>query len=165
MTYIVGMDPGTQYTGDDFLKGKIPALGTRGMDAQGREFVMCLVGAAQNVINGHLVAIDGVTFTVTVPAGGPAAPGPANILGVARTTVTASASAYIWVQRYGIGSVQASASALPNAQLAMSAATAGFVDDTLATASALIEGLMLTATAAASGITACFLSYPRFCVS
>jgi|SRR5215467_8453092 len=159
---LVGMDPGTVYQGTDLLQGKIPSPGITGRTSDGKEFVLCLVAAAQNLINGHLVTIDPTTFTVTVTAAGAQAPGAANILGVVRATATASASAYIWVQRYGVGSVQASASALPNVYLATSAGTAGFVDDTLATASGVIEGLVLIATTAASGITPCFLSYPRF---
>lgn len=160
MTYIVGMAPGTQYSGNDFLQGKIPGLGTVGRTNDGKEYVMCLVAASQNLIDGHLVTIDS-TFTVTIAAAGAPAASAANILGVARTSTTASASAYIWVQRFGVGSVQATASTLPNVALTVGA-TAGFVDDALATASGAIDGLVLTASVAASGITACFLTYPRF---
>jgi len=159
---LVGMDPGTVYSGDDLLKGKIPSPGITGRDSQGREFVLCLVAAAQNLVNGNLVTIDGGTFTVTIVASGQPAATAANILGVVRATVTASASTYVWVQRYGPGSVQASASCLPNAIL-VPGGTPGIVDDAaVATASGAIEGLILTVTAAATGITACFLSYPRF---
>lgn len=161
MGILIGMAPGVQYTGDDLVKGKIPSVGTLGETSDGKQYVMCLVAAAQNLIDGHLVTIDPTTFTCTIAAAAPPAPANANILGVARTSITASASAYIWVQRYGVGSVQATASTLPNLTLTMSAA-AGIVDDAIATASAVIEGLILTATTAASGITACFLSYPRF---
>jgi hypothetical protein len=161
MTYLVGGQPGVQFTGDDLLKGKCPSVGQRLETSDGKEYVFCLVAAAQNLIDGHLVTIDPMTFTVTIAAAGPPAPAAGNVLGVARTSVTASASAYIWVQRYGVGSVQATASTLPNIVLTMSAA-AGVVDDAIATASGIIEGLILTATTAASGITACFLSYPRF---
>jgi len=161
MTYIVGMAPGTQYSGTDFLQGKCPAPGTRGVTADSKEYVFCLVAASQNLIDGHLVTIDPTTFTVTIAAAGAPAPGAANILGVARSSTTASASAYIWVQRYGVGSVQATASTLPNVALTVAAA-AGFVDDALATASGAIDGLVLTASTAASGIVACFLTYPRF---
>lgn len=161
MTFIAGMAPGVQYSGDDLLKGKCPSAGTVGRTSDGKEYVFCLVAAAQNLIDGHLVTIDPTTFTVTIAAAGPPAPANANILGVARTSTTASASAYIWVQRYGVGSVQATASTLPNVTLTMSAA-AGLVDDAIATASGVIEGLILTATTVASGITACFLNYPKF---
>jgi hypothetical protein len=98
---------------------------------------------------------------VTVAAAGNPAASNATTLGVARTSVTASASAYIWVQRYGVGSVQASASTLPFVRLSMAAA-AGLVDDAVTSVSGGIIGLTLTATTAASGITACFLNYPAF---
>lgn len=164
MTMFVGGAPGTQYSGDDLLKGKCPRVGTvlRANDANGtKEYLFCLVAAAQNLIDGHLVTIDPTTFTVTIAAAGnPSAPN-MTPLGVARTLVTASASAYIWVQRYGVGSVQASASTLPNIRLSMSAA-AGAVDDAVTSVSGALTGIVLTATTGATGITACFLDYPHF---
>lgn len=165
MAMVIGISPGTQYTGDDLVKGKCPSPGFTGETASpgsdNKEFVLCLVAAAQNLIDGTLVTIDPTTFTVTVAAAGPPAPGSASLLGVARTSVTASASAYIWVQRYGVGSVLATASTLPNVKLTISAA-AGTVDDAIATASGVIDGLILTATTSVSSLTACFLTYPRF---
>ena len=164
MTMTIGAAPGTQYSGDDLVKGKCPRVGTvaRVNDADGtKEYVFCLVAAAQNLVDGHLVTINPATFTVTVAAAGNPAATNANILGVARTSVTASASAYIWVQRYGVGSVLASASTLPNIRLSMSAA-AGTVDDAVTSVSGGIVGLTLTATTGATGITACFLNYPAF---
>lgn len=164
MTMQVGAAPGTQYTGTDLIQGKCPRVGTiaRTNDADGtKEYVFCLVAASQNLIDGHLVTINPVTFAVTIAAAGPPAAPTMTPLGVARTSVTASASAYIWVQRAGVGSVQASASTLPNIRLTMSAA-AGLVDDAVVSVSGAITGLVLTATTAASGITACFLDYPHF---
>lgn len=164
MTIIVGCDPTTQYSGDDFVKGKCPRPGTRATtnDADGtKEYVMCLVAAAQNLVNGNLVTINAATFVVTIAAAGNPAAANALMLGVARTSVTASASAYIWVQRAGVGSVLASASTLPNVRLSMAAA-AGFVDDAVTSVSGGIIGLYLTATTVASGITTCVLNYPSF---
>jgi hypothetical protein len=164
MTMTIGGAPGTQYSGDDLVKGKCPRVGTvlKTNDADGtKEYVLCLVAASQNLIDGHLVTIAPATFTVTIAAAGNPAAAAANVLGVARTSVTASASAYIWVQRYGVGSVQASASTLPNIRLSMAAA-AGLVDDAVTSVSGGIVGIVLTATTAASGITACFLNYPAF---
>lgn len=164
MSSFVGAAPGTQYSGDDLLKGKCPSPGVHAVvnDANGRkDYVLCLVAASQNLTDGALVTIDPTSFTVTIAAAGPPAPAASNMLGVARTSITASASAYIWVQRFGVGSVLATASTLPNVTLTMSAA-AGTVDDAIATASGVIDGLWLTATTAATGITTCFLNYPRF---
>lgn len=164
MTILIGCDPTTQYSGDDLLRGKCPRPGTRATinDADGtKEYVLCLVAAAQNLVNGHLVTINAASFTVTIAAAGNPAASSALMLGVARTSVTASASAYIWVQRAGVGSVLSSASTLPNVRLSMAAA-AGTVDDAVTSVSGGLIGIYLTATTAASGITACVLNYPSF---
>lgn len=163
MTMMIGGAPGVQYSGTELLQGKIPRVGTKLVtsDADGnKEYLLCLVAAAQNLIDGHLVTIAS-GFVVTVAAAGPPAGNSVSRLGVARTSVTASASAYIWVQVYGSGSVQATASTLPNVRLTMSAA-AGAVDDATSSTSGAIIGLHLTATTGVTGITACFLDYPRF---
>lgn len=160
MTMQIGGSPGVQYAGTDLTQGKAPRVGTVYRTHDGKEYVFCLVAASQNLIDGHLVTIaDG--FTVTIVAAGPQASNLVNKLGVARTSVTASASAYIWVQVYGAGSVRATASTLPAVRLCMSAA-AGTVDDAIASVSGCITGLVLTATTAASGLTACLIDYPRF---
>lgn len=163
MAMMIGGAPGTQYTGTELLQGKCPKVGTKLAVSNGdgeKEYVLCLVAAAQNLIDGHLVTING-SFAVTVAAAGPPAGSAAQRLGVVRTSVTASASAYVWVQVYGLGSVRATASTLPNVRLTMSAA-AGTVDDATSSTSGGIIGLHLTATTAATGLTACFIDYPRF---
>lgn len=160
MTMQVGGAPGVQYTGTEFLQGKCPVVGTLYRTSDGKEYVFCLVAAAQNLIDGHVVSIAS-GFVVTIAAAGPPAGNSTLKLGVARTSVTASASAYIWVQVYGLGSVRATASTLPAVRLTMSAA-AGTVDDAIVSVSGCIEGLVLTATTAATGLTACFIDYPRF---
>lgn len=159
MTMQIGGAPGVQYTGTELLQGKCPSVGTM-YTKDGKAYVMCLVAASQNLIDGHLVTIDS-GFVVTIVAAGPQASNLVTKLGVARTSVTASASAYIWVQVYGAGSVRATASTLPAVRLCMSGA-AGLVDDAIASVSGTIAGLVLTATTAASGLTACFIDYPRF---
>jgi len=164
MTIHVGGAPGTQYSGDDLLKGKCPRPGTRltTNDADGtKEYVMCLVAASQNLVDGHLVTINAATFTVTIAAAGNPAASNALMLGVARTSITASASAYIWVQRAGVGSVLASASTLPNVRLSMAAA-AGTVDDAVTSVSGGLLGIYLIASVAGSAISACVLNYPSF---
>lgn len=158
--YILGINPGVQYSGADFLAGKCPKPGTIGQTNDGKVYALCLVAASQNLINGHVVTIDSA-FTVTIAAAGPPGPNAANELGVAITSVTASASAYIWVQRFGRTLVQSTASTLPNVTLTMAAA-AGFVDDAVATASGVIDGIVLTATTVASGLTAAILNWPKF---
>lgn len=160
MTMQIGGAPGVQYTGTELLQGKCPVVGTLYRTSDGKEYVFCLVAASQNLINGNLVTIAS-GFTVTIAAAGPQASNLVTKLGVARTSVTASASAYIWVQVYGAGSVRATASTLPDVRLCMSAA-AGVVDDAIASVSGCIEGLVLTATTGASGLTACMIDYPRF---
>src|SRR5262245_47209982 len=113
MTMQIGGAPGVQYTGTEYLQGKCPTPGTVYRTQDGKEYVMAVVAASQNLVDGHLVSIDG-SFVVTIVAAGPQASNLVQKLGVARTSVTASASAYIWVQVYGAGSVKATTSTLPN---------------------------------------------------
>lgn len=157
--YIAGIQPGVQYSGDDFIKGKCPRAGTHGQTSNGNVYVLCLVAASQNLTNGQAVTIDG-NWAVTVAAAGPTVTA-GQSLGVAITSVTASASSYIWVQRYGLASaVSVSGSALPNVILGMGA-TAGMLTHGVTTASGVIAGIVLTATGAA-GFAPALLNFPHF---
>lgn len=160
MSFIVGINPGAQYSGSDFIAGKCPKPGTSGRDGSSREYTLCLVAASQNLTNGQVVTIDG-NFAVTVAASNPTVSA-GQALGVAITSVTASASAYIWVQRFGLAAaVSASASANPGVVLGMSGATAGMLDDGVTSASGVIAGIVFTATAT-SGFAPALLNYPHF---
>lgn len=158
--YLVGMDPGSVYTQDQLKKGKCPAVGTMGTTADGKVFRMVEVAASQNLVKGMLVTLDGNHKATVAIAGGPASTAQQE-LAIIIATVTASASALVWAQVYGRCNVLASLSALPNVILT-GAATAGYVDDAVSTLSAVIEGLHLTATVAATGLSAAILSFPRY---
>lgn len=161
--YQVGVQPGVQFSGDDLLKGKCPAPGTFAQTSDGKIYFLGLVAASQNLVNGHLVTYDPRTFTVTIAAAGQPAPSAGTPLAIARTSVTASASAYIWCQVFGVCSVLATTSSLPNVTL-VPAQTAGNVTHTpVTTASGVIQGLVLTATSGTAGtIAPAFANFPTF---
>ncbi len=166
MGYVhIGIDPSIVYTPTDMVRGKAPGRGSRGQvydttNAQNREFIMCEVAASQNLVKGHVVTFD-TTYVATVAAAGAPAQTSAQILGVVLATITASASMFIWVCIYGRTQVLASISCNPNVVLTMGS-TAGQVDDTVSSLSAIIDGIHLVATAATTGLTAAMLNYPRF---
>ncbi len=161
MTQPIGMNPGTVYSQTDQLRGKCPTAGVTYHDhLGGKVFQFCLITASANITDGMLVQLDGTGGCTQVGTAGSARTG-AQKLGVARATVTASLSALIWVQVYGPGTVLASASCNPNVLLSVGS-VAGTVDDAIGSASALIDGIHLTATAATSTPTAAILNYPRF---
>jgi hypothetical protein len=61
MTMTIGAAPGTQYSGDDLVKGKCPRVGTvrePTTRTARRNTCFCLVAASQNLVDGHLVTID-----------------------------------------------------------------------------------------------------------
>lgn len=166
MAAIHGITPGEVYTSDDRAQGKGFAVGTRGFDHNGKEYIYCLVAASQNLVTGNLVSIissAGVAFTATIYATGGPAPGPGTPLGLCVTSITASASAYIWVQVFGSANASitdATASNLPN-HLVVPASVSGAIRGVIATASSFIEGMVFSATASTGSTGAVFLSYPR----
>jgi hypothetical protein len=165
---LVGGQPGRIYSGDEVAAGKVSPgqrLSVRDPNSGGdKEYVLCCVAAAQNLTLGTVVTIDG-SFVVTVAAVATANTAH-NQLGVVvtpTTSGTASASAYIWVQTFGRTLVRASTSVLPAVGLKIGT-TAGIVTDTAAaSASAAINGIVLTATSNTSdSLTAAILTYPSY---
>jgi hypothetical protein len=141
--------------------------GTRAVNKDGKEFIYCLVAASQNLISGNLVYIIPASgagaYTATIMGTGGAAPGPGTPLGMIVSSVTASASNYVWVQVYGSAAMtitDATASNLPN-HLVVPASVSGAIRGTIATASSFIEGIVFSATASTGSTGAVFLSYPR----
>jgi hypothetical protein len=166
MSAITGITPGEVYSSDDRSQGKGFQVGTKGFDHSGKEYIYCLVAASQNLVSGNLVSIisaAGVAFTATIYATGIPAPGPGTPLGLIVTSVTASASNYVWVQVFGAASASitdATASNLPN-HLVVPASVSGAIRGTIATASSFIEGMVFTATSSTGSTGSVFLSYPR----
>jgi hypothetical protein len=163
---IVGINPTEVFSSDDRAQGKGFAVGTKGADHAGKEYIYCLVAASQNLVTGNLVSLipaSGGAFTATIYATGGPAPGPGTPLGVATPGVTASASSYIWVQVFGscnVSITDATASNLPN-HLVVPASVSGAVRGTIATASSFIEGMVFSASSTTGATGALFLSYPR----
>lgn len=165
-----GANPAAVYTQDDQTKGKFPVQGVYAetTDSSGRScgWWSCLVAASQNLTQGQLVTIDN-NFVVTVMAANAgtqsANASSANMLGVVQTSATASASACIWVQVFGVSSVKV-ASASTNPFIALKgSATAGEVDASQTSISAIIGGIELLVTSgAAHALTKCMLNFPRF---
>ena len=158
--YIVGIDPGRVYTNNEAVNlGKCPVAGTIGTTGNGNVYKMVEVTTG-NLTDGLLVTISAANkATVAAVANAGTV---AQELGVLRATVTASGSMFAWAQIYGRGTVMASAAANANVALGMGA-VAGTVDDGGTSASAVIDGLFLTASAgASSALTAAIIRYPTF---
>jgi len=164
---LVGIKPQEVYAGTDTANGKV-AVGTRGFDSAGKEYIFCLVAASQNLVTGNLVTLiqtgTGANFgTVTILGTGGAAPGLGTPLGVCVSSITASASSYIWVQVFGscnVSITDATASNFPG-HLTVPASVSGAARGAIATASSYIEGLTFSATASTGTTAAMFLTYPR----
>ena len=168
--FIVGCDPGSVYSKDDFVKGKCPILGTRATvpsPVGTKEFICVRVGASTQILpNVGMVVNINPSFIATLISLSGEAPGRRQIVGVALATSTASLSATIWAQVYGHCSVLASTSCNPFVYLtpAALAANAGGVDDaTPSSLSNYLEGIItLASTNAAATVVDAWLSYPRW---
>ena len=166
MSYIVGIKPGEVYTSTDIQEGKGFKRGTRGTDSDGKEYVFVRVAASQNLVSGHVVTLGaGATFNVaTILASAAPTPGASVYpVGVCVTSITASASTYIWAQVYGTCQAlftDVTASNAPGVPC-MPSSVPGGVKGSLNTASSFIEGMVMVATTTVAGLGAVFLSYPR----
>jgi hypothetical protein len=167
---MIGGSPGRIYSETEASNGICPSQGERlsVKDASSggvKEYVMCKVAAAQNLIIGKVVTISG-DFVVTSAADGTAANTAHHQLGVAitpTTSGTASASTLIWVQVFGRTMVRATLSALPNIGLKIGTTSGQVTDTAAASASAAIHGIVLTATSNLAGeLCAAILTYPRY---
>ena len=165
--YITGLKPQEVYSSDDLAQGKGYKQGTRGTDHAGREYVFVLVAASQNLVAGNVVTLGNATTgmnVATILASAAPAPGASVYpVGVCVTSITASASAYIWAQVYGtcsVGFTDTTASNLPGAPC-MPSSVPGSIKGSLNTASSFIEGMVCLATTSAAGLGPVFLSYPR----
>jgi hypothetical protein len=163
--YTVGMRPGEVYTTTRAIRGACPSVGTRGVDSQGREFIMVMVGASQNLTNGLAVSFstsDYLTTLGTVPGGGVPNVG---FVGIVCASITASTSTLVWAQVYGLCNYAvfgASASALPGAAVKFGA-DGGLTAVGVTTASAYIAGITCAATNSVitTAVSKVFLNYPK----
>ena len=162
--YIEGINPLIVYaitTATPELPGAPFAVGTRGVDSTGKEYVFC-----SNTTTAALVAGDALTLSTAYAASQLTTSNDARgaMVGYPAVAVPASTSAtvqYFWAQRYGICSaIKALASCAANVRL-NTTATVGALDDDGTVGSMQVQGVYLTtanggATATAAGI----LLYP-----
>lgn len=174
--FVVGMTPGRVYSEAEFLQGKCAAPGTVFKTVRNNnvaalaniatpggdtaEFVILKVGAAQNLVNGTIVSWNATYVTsLGTTAGSGAAPaiGP---LGVVIASVTASTSALVCAQIYGLANALFDATTSTLASGIKIGATPGQLSPAIATTSAYITGISVMATVSAAGLGAVFLNYP-----
>jgi hypothetical protein len=155
--YQLGIDPTTTSTTAQFGLGQLGATVT---SAGTKVFMYVQADGTGITADGYVAVIDGSSFqasmaTVTTTAPGT---GAGKSVGVARAAF--AASAYGWVQVYGAGLVQVSASCAAYT-LINSTATAGQLDDDASAGAEVIEGIVLdTARGGSAGTAAGWLSYP-----
>lgn len=155
--YIEGINPRLTYVAS--LEAPIPfAVGTRGMDETGREYVFASITSA-------LTAGDVVMLPITVGGSAIALLTASALynrqLGVVSATFAAAASGTgFWAQTLGpaLNGVRASAAAVINVPV-YSTATAGALDDTAA-ASNLARGITFTTAPSGAGVFAAMLNNP-----
>lgn len=149
-------------------QGRGIAVGTMVTD-RGNTYIAVKAASGQNIYTGCVVYWDS-SFNATVVASG--APAPAGTsaglnVGVAMCSITASTSQNFFVQVHGAGLVRttdATASNLPG-HLMIPGSTPGELRCSVATASAYISGIVLTATASTAGLSTCFINFPRMAVA
>ena len=140
------------------------ALGTT-IEDRGKRYIVVKAAAAQNITNGNVVYWDG-NFSATIMTTG--APAPAGTsaglnLGVAVCSITASASQVFCIQVFGAGQVRMTDATAGHIMIPGS--TPGELRCSVATASAYITGITLTATASTAGLANCFINFPRLAVA
>lgn len=159
-TYIVA--PGRVYTPAELASGTCPPRGTRGTSHDGREYVLVEVAGTQ-VTAGLMGTIGSAAgpYVFTIIAAGTGPNTVYNRVGLCVSSVTASASHFIWAQIYGACSVIASLSSLPFVMLRPAITNAGTVDDGITSLSSVFDGLYLTATSGLQDtLVAAMLNYP-----
>lgn len=159
-TYIVA--PGRVYTPAELASGTCPPRGTRGTSHDGKEYILVEVAGTQ-VTSGLVGSIGSAAgpYVFTLLAAGTGPNTVYQAVGVCVSSVTASASHFIWAQIYGRCSVVSSLSALPYVQLRPAITNAGTVDDGITSLSSVFSGMYLTATSGLQDtLVAAMLTYP-----
>lgn len=111
--------------------------------------------------DGYVALMDGSAFTAVMATTTTSAPGTGagKLAGVARAAI--AASGYGWLQIYGAGTVQVSASCAAYT-LINTTATAGQLDDDASAGAEVIEGIVLDAARGGSaGTAAGFINWPK----
>ena len=162
--YIEGINPLLTYavtTATPDIPGAPFAVGTRGLDYQGKEYVFCSNTTTAALVAGDIVqttvAYAASQMTTTVGARG----NPVGVVPVAVSQSTSAITYYFWAQVYGICSaIHVLASCAANVRL-NTVATAGALDDDGTASTKQVQGIYLTtARAASEGTAAGILRYP-----
>lgn len=155
--YIEGINPKLTYVAS--LESPIPfAVGTRGLDETGREYVFASATGAHTA--GDVVMLPlGNSGSVT-PLTTAAALYNRQVGVVSATFVAAAAGQGFWAQRNGVAlaGARAATAALVNIPMYTSA-TANALDDTAA-AHNLVRGITFTTAPSGAGVFAAILNYP-----
>jgi hypothetical protein len=174
--FIIGVSPyGGLYDTTKFLRGDIPAIGTRGMwtdpaTGETREFVSVKFTSGATHINGSLVTISSAHVATLGSVGaGPALTVTGGRLGIltfgsATTTQTMAGTAFGWAQIYGPAKARIVASVADGIGMVLGA-DGIIVAAAAGSASAMVNGIVTMATAstsAAGQLLQAFLNYPRF---
>lgn len=155
--YLLGINPSETYVAS--LEAPIPiAVGTRGKDAQGREYVFQSTANAQTAGDIVMLTLGAAAGAVQLTTA--AALYNRQVGSVCATFAAAAAGTGFWAQVQGntFAGIRTSAAAAINVPL-YSTATANAVDDTAA-ASNLIRGMTLTTATGGAAVGAGLLNYP-----
>lgn len=134
------------------------AVGTRGVDYDGKEYVYVQADSGGVTGAGYVVLIDPATYTADMIDTTNSGSGFGELVGVAPLAVTASY--YFWAQVWGAASIRVAASCAANTAI-NTTATAGQLDDDQGVGSEDIAGIALTTANGGSAANAAgFLNYP-----
>ena len=159
--YISGIDPTDVRTS---AQGPAFTLGTVGwnMTSAGPKGYIYVKDSGSGITgDGYVALVDGSSFDAVMASTTTSAPGTGagKLAGVARAAI--AASGFGWLQVFGAGTVQTSASCAAYTQI-NTTATAGQLDDDATAGSEIIDGIVLdTATGGAEASTAGFLNWPK----
>lgn len=159
--YIFGIDPTkvrTSSEGAEFDPGQI-GFNTTSDGSKGYIYVQDSGSGITG--DGYVALVDGAAFTAVMASTTTSAPGTGagKMAGIARAAI--AASGFGWLQIFGAGTVQVSASAAAYT-LINTTATAGQLDDDAGAGSEVMDGIVLnTANGGSAGTAAGFINWPR----
>lgn len=159
--YIFGIDPTkvrTSSEGPEFDPGQI-GFNTTSDGSKGYIYVQDSGSGITG--DGYVALVDGSDFTAVMATVTTSAPGTGagKMAGVARAAI--AASGFGWLQIFGVGKVQVSASCAAYT-LINTTATPGQLDDDATASSEVVDGIVLdVANGVSAGAVAGFLNWPK----
>jgi hypothetical protein len=147
MTHLVGARINDVLTETEVANGGISIRpGTIVTDGSGKMYRCVKSITGQNVVNGNVVSIDG-SDNATLLASDPAAPAGAQVFGQGAVRTT-----------------NLTASNLPG-HMMVAGSVPGELKCLSGTASAYVNGIVLTVTGSTATLNACFINFPRIAVA